>query len=245
LVRSGAAAATTNKVLAAVKGVLQQCWQSGLLDGETLSRCKASLKSVRGSTVPKGRHIPKGEIARLFRSVSRKPNPAAARDAAVLALMCIGLRRAEIASLRVGDYQSDSGRLLVRGKGGKERVVFLTNGAKAAVDDWIAVRGEQTTDALLLAVNKGGLIQPAGITAQSVYAALVRRAAEAGVSMTPHDFRRTFIGEALSAGNDLVVVQGLAGHSSPSTTARYDRRGDDVKRSAMATVSVPYLPCGG
>lgn len=241
LVRSGAAAATTNKVLAAVRGVLHQAWQQGLLDGDALARAKAALKSVRGSTIPKGRHIAKGEIARLFMEVSRKPNPAAARDAAVLALMCIGLRRAEIAALRTGDYQSDSGRLLVCGKGGKERIVFLTNGAKAAVDDWIAIRGHPGTDALLLAVSKSGVVQAAGITAQSVYAALLKRAAEAGVTMTPHDFRRTFIGEALSAGIDVVTVQRLAGHSSPATTSRYDRRSEDVARTAMAAVAVPYL----
>lgn len=242
LMRRGFAPATTNRIIAAVKGVLQQCWQSGLLDGETLSRCNASLKSVRGSTLPKGRHIPKAEVARLFRALSTSPNPAASRDAAIIALMCVGLRRAEIAALRLADYQPDNGRLIVRGKGGKERAVFLTNGAKAAVEDWMALRGAQPSDALLLAVNKGGKIQPEGITAQSVYASLQRRASEAGLSMTPHDFRRSFIGEALSGGVDVVTVQHLVGHSSPSTTARYDRRGEAVKRSAMAVVSVPYIP---
>lgn len=241
LMRSGFAPATVNKIIAAVKGVLQQCWQSGLLDGETLSRCNASLKSVRGSTLPKGRHVPKAEVARLFRAISRTPNPAASRDAAIIALLCIGLRRAEVASLGMADYESESGRLVIRGKGGKERAVFLTNGAKSAVDDWLTVRGDQPTDALIAAVDKGGKIIPHGITAQSVYASLRKRASEAGLSMTPHDFRRSFIGEALSGGVDVVTVQHLVGHSSPSTTARYDRRGEEVKRSAMAVVSVPYV----
>jgi len=241
LMRSGLAPATVNRIIAAVKGVLQHCWQSGLFDGETMSRCKASLKSVRGSTLPKGRHIPKAEIARLFQVISRSPNPAASRDAAIIALMCIGLRRAEIAALHMADYQQDNGRLIVRGKGGKERAVFLTNGAKAAVEDWMAVRGAQPSDELLLAVDKAGSIVPHGITAQSVYASLQRRASEAGLRMTPHDFRRSFIGEALGGGVDVVTVQHLVGHSSPSTTARYDRRGEEVKRSAMAVVSVPYV----
>ena len=242
LSRSGAAAATVNKVLAAVKGVLEQCWQQGSLDGESLARAKAALKSVRGSTLPKGRHLPKAEIARLFRAISITPNPAAARDAAMLALLCIGLRRAEVAGLKMSDYDSSSGRLVVRGKGGKERAVFLTNGAKSAVEDWIAVRGETASESLLLQVNKGGKIAADGITPQSVYAALGKRAEQAGLEVSPHDFRRTFIGEALTAGVDVVTVQHLAGHSSPTTTARYDRRGDDVKKSAMAVVSVPYLP---
>jgi site-specific recombinase XerD len=242
LVRSGAAAATTNKVLAAVKGVLQQCWQQGTLDGDSLARAKASLKSVRGSTLPKGRHLPKVEVARMFRAISKTPNPAAARDAALLALLCIGLRRAEVAGLQVTDYDRASGRLVVRGKGNKERAVFLTNGAKSAVEDWLEIRGDQASDSLLIQVNKGGRIVASGITPQSIYATLLKRAEQAGLEVSPHDFRRTFIGEALTAGVDVVTVQYLAGHSNPTTTARYDRRGDDIKKSAMATVSVPYLP---
>lgn len=241
LMRSGAAPATVNKVLAAVKGVLEQCWQQGTLDGDSLARSKSALRSVKGSTLPKGRHLPKTEIARLFRVISNTPNPAAARDATMLALLCIGLRRAEVAGLKVGDYDRTSGRLVVRGKGGKERAVFLTNGAKCAVEDWIAIRGEFASDWLLLQVNKGGRIVAHGITPQSVYTALLKRAAQAGLEVSPHDFRRTFIGEALSAGVDVVTVQHLAGHSSPTTTARYDRRGEDVKKAAMAVVTVPYL----
>jgi len=242
LLRSGAAAATVNKVLAAVKGVLQQCWQQGLLDGESLARAKAALKSVRGSTLAKGRHLPKAEIARLFRAISKTPNPAAARDAALLALLCIGLRRAEVAGLKITDYDRPSGRLVVRGKGNKERAVFLTNGAKSAVEDWLAIRGVAASEWLLLQVNKGGKIVADGITPQSVYATLLKRADQAGLELSPHDFRRTFIGEALTAGVDVVTVQHIVGHSSPSTTAKYDRRGDEMKKSAMAVISVPYLP---
>jgi site-specific recombinase XerD len=242
LSRSGAAAATVNKVLAAVKGVLGQCWQQGLLDGESLARAKAALKSVRGSTLPKGRHLPKAEIARLFRAISKTANPAAARDAAMLALLCIGLRRAEVAGLKVTDYDRNSGRLLVRGKGNKERAVFLTNGASSAVQDWLAIRSESDSEWLLLQVNKGGKVVADGITPQSVYATLLKRADQAGLELSPHDFRRTFIGEALTAGIDVVTVQHLVGHSSPSTTAKYDRRGDEMKKSAMATISVPYVP---
>lgn len=59
--------------------------------------------------------------------------------------------------------------------------------------------------------------------------------------LTWHDFRRTFAGNLLDNGNDLVTVQKLMGHASPTTTAAYDRRGEEVKRRASRSLHVPYV----
>ncbi len=138
----------------------------------------------------------------------------------------------------------ETGELKVRsGKGRKARVVFAGSAA-AALADWLEVRGD-VPGRLFLPVNRGGNIRGEGMTAQAVYNVLEKRVREArlGKPLTPHDLRRSMIGDALDAGTDLSTVQKVAGHADPGTTARYDRRGvRAVRRVSEELLHVPYVP---
>ena len=57
----------------------------------------------------------------------------------------------------------------------------------------------------------------------------------------PHDLRRTYVSVLLDQGVDLSVASKLAGHSSPNTTTKYDRRGEEAGHRAAETVVVPYV----
>jgi integrase len=200
-----------------------------------------SIKAVKGETLPRGRALSKGEISGLLDACRRDPSPAGARDAALIALAYgCGLRRAEIASLQLDDYDDQAATLRVLGKRNKERSLPITKGAADALADWIHVRGLEP-GALFYPIAKGGKIEHRTVNPQVIYDALAKRAGEAGIKqLSPHDFRRTFVSDLLDQGADISTVQQLAGHANPQTTARYDRRGEATKRKAVELLHIPY-----
>ena len=73
-----------------------------------------------------------------------------------------------------------------------------------------------------------------------VWARLQTLAKRAGVRpISPHDLGRSFVGQLLDAGADVVTIQALAGHANVSTTARYDRRCERAARRATDRLHVP------
>lgn len=236
------APATANKALSALRRVLKESWRLGLMTVEDYQRA-ADLRNIQGSTLPAGRDINPGEVSALLGNCTTGDRNIDHRDGAVLAVLLVGLRRSEVATLALEDYTPDEGRLTVRkAKRNKQRVVYLPEGGRAALADWLQRRGSDTGP-LFLPVNKGDRIihQNKPMTSQAVQVIVDRRRGGAAVaSCSPHDFRRTFVGNLLDAGADLSVVQQLAGHSSPTTTARYDRRPDRAKQDAVARLHIPY-----
>ena len=207
----------------------------------------ATVSSVKGSRQPKGRHISSGELAALMQSCEVDPHPAGARDAAMIALAwSTGARREEIAHLNLSDFvpkdpEAYSGDLFVRGKGDKVRPMYIFNGTFTALVDWLTVRGGDSGP-IFCAIGKGDKIHPdRPISGEALRLILDERIRQAGVNpLTWHDFRRTFAGNLLDGGIDLVTVQKLMGHASPITTSNYDRRGEEVKRKAVRALIVPY-----
>ena len=87
--------------------------------------------------------------------------------------------------------------------------------------------------------RRGNLRLGHTLTGEAVRQILSRRTLAAGLAaISPHDLRRTYAGDLLDAGADLPAVQQLMGHASPSTTSRYDRRGDRARRSAAERLSL-------
>jgi site-specific recombinase XerD len=197
----------------------------------------ADVEGLRGSRLPAGRHVELGELGALFGACT--DTPAGARDAALLAVLRVaGLRRGELVGLALDDLDRGAWTLRVMGKGNKERRAFVAQ-ARPEIDAWLAVRGE-AEGPLFCAVSKSGRPSHARMDESSVAYVLARVASRAGVvDVSPHDMRRTFVGDLLDAGADIAVVQRLAGHAQVTTTQRYDRRGERAAAKAAALLSVP------
>ena len=237
LIEADAKPNTINHILAAVRGTLREAWRLELIDAETKERI-VDVANVKADLLPAGRHVDVGEVRRLFETCD--DSPVGARDAAMLALLYgCGLRRSEAVALERDDY--DAGAVTIRrGKGRKERIVYCPAGGREAIDAWIERRGAWS-GALLCPVKKGGHVQQRTMTAQAVLLRLRFLSKRANVTeFSPHDLRRSFVGELLDAGADISSVQQLAGHASVQTTQRYDRRPEEAKRRTAEMLHVPY-----
>lgn len=235
------AAATANKMLSALRGTLKAAERLGQMPAEAYQRA-VDLTTVQGERpdAAAGRALTPGELVALMEVCVVDETPAGARDAALFAVARLGLRRAEVVALRSGEYDRTTDTLMVHGKRNKTRSLPIEGGVREALQDWLAVRGE-AAGPLFVRIRKGGELTRDGLTSQGVYHIMQERAKQAGVQhFTPHDLRRTFAGDLLDAGADIVTVQKLMGHSDANTTARYDRRGERAKRQAVKLLHLPY-----
>ena len=215
---------------AALRSVMDACWKMGYISHEQLQlfHSETKAKAVSRSKYDTGRLVTVEEFQMLLDVCDE--TPLGIRDAAILSLMYYaGLRRSEVASLTIEQYDRKA-RLLVDvvGKGDKTRPVPIPVNARLAarLNAWIALRGD-APGPLFCSIRRGGHLTGKGITSQAVYNVVTERAQAAGLDsdIAAHDFRRSFITNALEVSGNPVLVADIAGHSDPATTARYDRSG--------------------
>jgi integrase len=238
---SGLSPSSVNSTLSALKRVAKESRRLGFMSSEEHGLIE-DVERARGSRSLAGREVARRELLAMLEACEADPTLAGRRDAAaILLLYGGGLRRSELPALEPGDWDAGNRAMRVRhGKGDKEREVFVAAGAAQGLGDWLSVRGDRPGK-LFLPINKGGRVSGVGMSDQAVYTLLGKRRAQAGLApLSPHDLRRTWVGDLLDAGADISSVQKLAGHASPATTARYDRRGRRALRRAADLLDVPY-----
>jgi len=173
--------ATANRYLTALRGVLRACWRQGRMDSETYHRA-VDLPPVPGTSGLAGREIGSDEIEHLFVEISLAQEPVRSRDATMVGLMVAGLRRAEVASLDLGDYDRELHRLEIRGKRNRVRHIFINNGLGRALHGWLLQRGSEPGP-LLCQVDKHGHVRLERLTPAAIYMRLRWLVARAGLKM--------------------------------------------------------------
>lgn len=164
---------------------------------------------------PLPRYLRDEEVGRLF-EVIKKP-----RDRAIFMLMLrCGLRVEEVANLTIGAMDLKRRKIIVaQGKGGKGRVVYISNDALDALVQYLRVRLSIRTKNLFL-VEKGTYSGKA-ISVRGIQKRIEYYARKARLKACCHQLRHTMATQLLNADADLVTIQDLLGHTRIKTTQRY------------------------
>lgn len=212
-------ASSAARTVVAVRGLHRFLVRDGLVAGDVAA-------DVRPPTPPRKlpKAIPLADVERLLAAAGADGSPLALRDRALLELLYgTGARISEAVGIDRDDLDEESGTVLLRGKGGKDRIVPVGSYALEAVSAYL-VRARPTlaatgrgTPALFLNARGGRLSR------QSAWTVLQAAAGRAGLAthVSPHTLRHSFATHLLDGGADVRVVQELLGHASVTTTQVY------------------------
>jgi len=226
-------ASSAARAVVAVRGLHRFAVREGLVAGDVSRDVHPPAAAKR---LPKS--IPLEHVEALLAAALREETPLALRDRALLEILYgTGARISEAVGLAVDDLDRAAGAVLLRGKGGKQRIVPVGSYAVRAVEQYL-VRARPS----LVAAGRGShtlLLNARGgpLTRQSAWAILRAVATRAGLpgTVSPHTLRHSFATHLLDGGADVRVVQELLGHASVATTQLYTLVTVDRLREVYAT----------
>ncbi|WP_280396862.1 site-specific tyrosine recombinase XerD [Nocardia carnea] len=226
------AAGSVARALIAVRGLHRFAAAEGMISADVAHAVKPPMV---GQRLPKA--LPVDQVLRLLDAVGADTGAGGnagargLRDRALLELLySTGARISETVGLDIDDLDLAGRAVMLRGKGGKQRIVPVGRPALEAVDAYL-VRGRP----VLAAHGRAGVRAPGAAAAlflnvrggrlsrQSAWQVLQRAAEHAGITATvsPHTLRHSFATHLLDGGADVRVVQELLGHASVTTTQIY------------------------
>ncbi|HEX6487195.1 MAG TPA: site-specific tyrosine recombinase XerD [Nocardioidaceae bacterium] len=226
-------AGSAARTVVAVRGFHKFAVREGLATNDPAAAVRPPASAKR---LPKA--LPLADIEAILEAAGSPGTSLALRDRALVEVLYgTGARISEAVGLDLDDLDLEEGTVLLRGKGGKERMVPVGSYARQAVEAYV-VRGRpdlsgvgRGTAALFLNARGGRLSR------QSAWAVLAKAAERAGVTaeVSPHTLRHSFATHLLDGGADVRVVQELLGHASVTTTQVYTLVTVDSLREVYAT----------
>ena len=212
-------ASTINVRLAAVRKLAREAANNGLLDSETAAQIE-KVKSIKQRGNRMGNWLNRDQAQKLIEAPDSSTLKGT-RDRALLALLVgCGLRRAELASLTFEHIVQRDGRWVIldmTGKGGRIRTVPVPAWVKAAIDHWAEAAGI-SSGRIFRSLDQG---LGESLSEVAVWKIVAAYGEQIGVTIQPHDMRRTCAKLCRRAGGELEQIQLLLGHASVQTTERY------------------------
>ena len=217
----GLATATKARRLSSIKQLYRFAFEEELRKDNPAIQVRGPRKDKR---LPKSLSLQ--EVEQLLQTAHTMPKQRADK----MRLTCLmdllyatGMRVTELVSLPVAAVRGNPDMILVRGKGGKERMVPLSPGARDAVILWLSVRDqdEAHTKSTFLFPSRG---KQGHLTRIWFFQQIKKLALMAGVNaekVTPHSLRHAFATHLLAGGADLRSIQTLLGHADIATTEIY------------------------
>lgn len=213
--------ASINRFIAAVRSLFGYAHKFGYLEKNPALEIKTVKLSKK---VP--RFMTKAEVDTLCNEPEKNEILWASRDHALFEMLySSGCRISEITNLCLSDFLNGYDRAVVTGKGDKQRIVYFSDEAKAALKLYLADRKKVmeengtagTTDRIFIS-QRGRPLSVRGINY-----IITRYSGAEGTNhhVNPHAFRHTFATTMIGNGADVRLVQEMLGHSSISTTQRY------------------------
>jgi len=215
---------TINVRLAAVRRLAHEAADSGLLSPERAAGIRR-VKGTRKLGVRLGNWLTAEQARRLWQ-LPRAETLKGKRERAILSILLgCGLRRHELAELRVDHLQQRKDRWAVvdlLGKAGHIRTVPVPDWVKQVIDDWLTAAGVGG-GRLFRCVSRAGTVWGDGVTEKVVWHVVKEFATKLGVpKLAPHHLRRRSCARLChAAGGELEQIQFLLGHISVQTTEKY------------------------
>lgn len=221
------AKSTRARRLSAIKQLFRFAYEEGWRDSNPAIQIKGPGQDKR---LPKTLDI--AEVDKLIEAArqSGRNRKDRTRNICLMELLyATGMRVSELVSMPVSATRGDPRMLLIRGKGGKERMVPLSTPARTSLAAWLQLRDSLEDEAVSNGKSGSPYLFPSRgklghLTRHRFYALIKEFAATGGVNpdkVTPHTLRHAFATHLLANGADLRSIQTLLGHADVATTEIY------------------------
>ena len=219
----GLARATRARRLASIRQLYRFAFEEGWRPDNPAIQIRGPGRDRR---LPKS--LSEEEVDRMLdasATVGRTPFERTRNACLMQVLYATGMRVTELVSLPAGAARGDPRWLLIRGKGGRERMVPLSPPARVAMAEWLAVRDAREAQTRGRSTHLFPSTSREGHLTRHRFYMLIKEIARAGGvdagKVTPHTLRHAFATHLLARGADLRAIQTLLGHADVSTTEIY------------------------